>query len=228
MTEQASRARPPRKQSVWKLRIAVPVGRIFAEWLAASWRLTEHNVEGWQRLRAEKKPYILAVWHGQLLCAAMANRHRDYAAMASSHGDAEIIARMMLRWGYRFVRGSSSKGGKEALAGMVEMLQGGQHFAITPDGPRGPRGVPKAGTVVAALRAGVPIVTVRAEVSRAWRFNSWDRFCVAKPFARVRLIYGDPWMPTATDEHALREFARRLGPPEAVTLDAGPNADGRA
>lgn len=218
-------AGPPRAQAWWKRHLAVPVGRVLAQLLAASWRYSEHNMEAFARLRAERKPFLLAVWHGQLFLGVMANRHRDFAAMASTHGDADIIARMMMGWGYNFVRGSSSKGGRAALVQMVEHLKAGRHFAITPDGPRGPRGVPKAGALVAAVRGGVPIVTMHFEVSRAWRFKSWDRFCVPKPFARVRAIYSDAWMPTDTSESSLRELARLLGPVEAVDISAaGPTA----
>ena len=210
-----------RVQPWWKRQLVVPVGRALAQLLAASWRLREHNVEGMNRLRAEKKPFLLACWHGQLFVAVLANRHRDFAAMASTHGDADLMARMMTRWGYTFVRGSSSKGGREALVQMVEHLQAGHHFAITPDGPRGPRGVPKPGALVAAVRGGVPILTMHFEVTRAWRFQSWDRFCVPKPFATVRCIYTDPWTPPDTSEASMAELARRLGPVEAVHIGGG-------
>lgn len=210
-----------RAQAWWRRHLAVPVGRVLAQLLAASWRFSEHNMEAFSRLRAERKPFLLAVWHGQLFIAVMANRHRDFAAMASTHGDADLIARMMMAWGYNFVRGSSSKGGRAALVQMVEHLQAGRHFAITPDGPRGPRGVPKPGALVAAVRGGVPIVTMHFEVSRAWRFKSWDRFCVPKPFARVRAIYSDAWTPPDTSEASMRELTRRLGPVEAVDLSSG-------
>jgi lysophospholipid acyltransferase (LPLAT)-like uncharacterized protein len=32
---------------------------------------------------------------------------------------------------------------------------------------------------------------VRAAASRAWRLKSWDRFLIPKPFATVRVIYGE-------------------------------------
>jgi lysophospholipid acyltransferase (LPLAT)-like uncharacterized protein len=53
---------------------------------------------------------------------------------------------------------------------------------------------------------------VRIESSRAWRMNGWDRFMVPKPFARVTVTFGDPWVATGTDESALAELARRMGP----------------
>jgi lysophospholipid acyltransferase (LPLAT)-like uncharacterized protein len=210
-----------RELAWWKRHLAVPVGRMFAQTLAASWRFSEHNTGDFDRLRAEGKPFLLAVWHGQLFVAVMANRHRDFSAMASTHGDADLIARMMMRWGYIFVRGSSSKGGRAALLQMVEHLKDGRHFAITPDGPRGPRGVPKPGTLVAAVRSSAAIVTMHFEVSSAWRFKSWDRFCLPKPFSRVRAIYSDAWYPPDTSEESMTELTRRLGPVEALDWGRG-------
>ena len=81
-------------------------------------------------------------------------------------------------------------------------------MAFTPDGPRGPRRSIKPGVLAAAQRANVPIVPVRAAVDRAWRLNSWDKFVIPKPFARVRIFYGQPFtvdsgeqaLATATDK----------------------------
>ena len=36
------------------------------------------------------------------------------------------------------------------------------------------------------------MVPIRAVVSRAWRFRSWDRFVLPRPFARIRIRYGPP------------------------------------
>ncbi|HRQ78714.1 MAG TPA: lysophospholipid acyltransferase family protein [Gemmatimonadaceae bacterium] len=201
-----------------KLWWSVTLGRPLVELLGSTWRVEERNAEAWQRLKAEGQPYLLAVWHGQLLSAVWGNRHRDISALASTHGDAEIIARMMHRWGYRFVRGSSSQGGREALVQIVEGLKQGDTFAFTPDGPRGPRGVPKPGLLVASMRSGAPIIGIRCEISRAWRMGSWDRFAVPKPFARLRLTYSDPWVAPDASDASVAELQRRLGPPEAGVL----------
>jgi lysophospholipid acyltransferase (LPLAT)-like uncharacterized protein len=36
------------------------------------------------------------------------------------------------------------------------------------------------------------VLPVYAAVRRAWRLDSWDQFCIPKPFARVRVAYGAP------------------------------------
>jgi lysophospholipid acyltransferase (LPLAT)-like uncharacterized protein len=65
--------------------------------------------------------------------------------------------------------------------------------AFTPDGPRGPRREFKGGVLLAAQRGGGVIMPLHAAADRAWRLDSWDRFLIPKPLARVRIAYGTPF-----------------------------------
>jgi lysophospholipid acyltransferase (LPLAT)-like uncharacterized protein len=49
----------------------------------------------------------------------------------------------------------------------------------------------KAGVVSLARAAGAVVVPFYATADRAWYFNSWDRFMLPKPFARVTLRFGE-------------------------------------
>lgn len=208
MTESAEAKAARKARKVWW---SVMLGGPLAWALARSWRLEEVNAGPWREIIRAGRPYILCSWHGELLPAIWANRDRGMSAMVSEHGDGEIIARVMARWGFRTVRGSTSRSAGRALLGMIRELEEGRSFAITPDGPRGPAGVIQQGLLLASHRSGAPIVGVRTDASRAWRMPSWDRFLVPKPFARVRLTYGDPWVAPAADETAARELERRMG-----------------
>ena len=163
-------------------------------------------------LRDRQQNFLLTFWHTFILPASLHIRGEGYTIMISEHRDGELIARVQELWGNRAVRGSTSRGAGRALLGMVRILQDGQNGLITPDGPRGPAGVAQPGALMASQRAGVPILAVRCEVSRAWRLKSWDRFMVPKPFARVRVIYSDPWIAPDSSEESQRELARLLGP----------------
>lgn len=192
----------------WMVRLAGPVVRL----LAMTWRYEEVNAAPWRALRASKRAFILTLWHGHLLPLTWRRRNEGITVMISQHRDGEIIARLVERWGCRTVRGSTSRGGGRALLAMVRELRDGREFAITPDGPRGPAGEPAPGVLMASHRAGVPVVPMRADVSRAWRLRSWDRFMVPKPFARVRITYGDPWLAPGSDVAATAALKERMGP----------------
>jgi lysophospholipid acyltransferase (LPLAT)-like uncharacterized protein len=112
--------------------------------------------------------------------------------MISASRDGELISTIGRFFGYTAVRGSSSRGGKEATREMVDHLQAGKRCAITPDGPRGPRREMKPGAVNIARLTGCPVVPFGFAAERCWRLKSWDRFIIPKPFSRAVFVYGDP------------------------------------
>ncbi len=139
---------------------------------------------------------VVAVWHGLMLAPIWTQRNRGIMALASEHGDGEIIARILERLGYAPpARGSSSRGGVRGLMTMVAALRAGRSVAFTPDGPRGPARVAQAGLFIAAHRSGSLIVPMSMHAGRAWQLRSWDRYTIPKPFARVRVTIGEPFAP---------------------------------
>lgn len=154
---------------------------------------------------------IYVLWHGRLLPCSYYHRNHGLATLISRHRDGDYIAGVVERWGFRVVRGSSSRGGAAALLQMVRLLREGVSLAVTPDGPRGPRQKMKSGPLFAAQRAGVPLIPVTAGTSSAWWFESWDRFLVPRPFARIRMAYGEPmFVPKDADEGDVERLAGAL------------------
>jgi len=94
------------------------------------------------------------------------------------------------RSGWHAVRGSSSKGGREALKMMVDRLKRHGLAGHILDGPRGPAGQVKAGAIQLAHAADAVIVPFYTSADRAWYFNSWDSFFIPKPFANVHIRFG--------------------------------------
>jgi lysophospholipid acyltransferase (LPLAT)-like uncharacterized protein len=174
------------------LALIVPLGAIVLRLLAWTWRVRMVNPEAVADLRAANAPYVFACWHGQMLPLLWAHRGQGIAILVSEHRDGEIITRIARTIGFNAVRGSTSRGAGRALLGLVAELQRGRVVAVTPDGPRGPAGHFAPGALVAAQRAGVPVLTVGAYASSAWQLGSWDRFLIPKPFARVNVAYGGP------------------------------------
>jgi hypothetical protein len=71
-------------------------------------------------------------------------------------------------------------------------LQQGKNIGITPDGPRGPREVVKAGVAQIALLSGAVVVPMAAMPSSAWRLNSWDGFALPALFTHIDVRLRDP------------------------------------
>ncbi len=157
---------------------------------------------------------IAALWHQRILIVLdYAGSFGEFspAVMISQSRDGEMIADVYRRLNFRPVRGSSSRGGRKALAAMVADLAEHSFAVHIVDGPRGPRGVVKAGLISMAQHSGVPIVPVAVSVTRAWVLNSWDRFLIPKPFSTVFVRWGTPIpVPADLDDTAFERLRREV------------------
>jgi lysophospholipid acyltransferase (LPLAT)-like uncharacterized protein len=176
----------------WAEPLLTAVGFVLVGLLARTWRYRLAGREHPQTLYDGRRPFVFALWHSRILPLLYLHRHEAMVLLISRHRDGGLLATLAERWGYRFVRGSTRRGGEIGLRGVVRALQAGGVVAITPDGPRGPAQRVKPGIVAAAQHAGVPVVPATARPSRAWQLSSWDRFCIPKPFATIDVVYGAP------------------------------------
>jgi lysophospholipid acyltransferase (LPLAT)-like uncharacterized protein len=113
-------------------------------------------------------PGIYPFWHRCVLGATWIFRHRNLAVLTSRSLDGEFIARVIHRFGYVPIRGSSSRGGQRGLLEMHSFVMNRGGAAFTIDGPRGPRFVAKRGPVLLARTTGVPITAFYVALEKAW------------------------------------------------------------
>ncbi len=198
-------------------RAAVLAGAALLRAVGATWRVEIIGDDVMTRLAAEGIPAVFSLWHGQLLPLIWHHRNRHVTILVSEHRDGEIIARVAQSLGYGVIRGSSSRGGGRAILEVASELRAGGTVAITPDGPRGPAKKIAPGPLIAAQRSGSPIVPAAAWASRSWRLSSWDSFMIPKPFAKIRIAYGDP---IHVSDTSAREAALRSGELEAAMAAA--------
>ena len=160
--------------------------------LATTWHYRVHGWESVETARAAGRPIVYVLWHSRLLPLIHSRRGEGVALLISRHRDGGYLAELCERWGYRVVRGSSQRGGATGLLGLIRYLRAGTEVGTTPDGPRGPAERLKPGVLVAAQRARALVIAMGARASSAWWFQSWDRFCIPRPFATVDVMYGVP------------------------------------
>ena len=178
---------------------------------AWTFRLEVENEAPWMTHHRNGGRVLLCTWHQQFFAAI---RHfQNYRAyrpglMISRSKDGEIIAAVAKRTGWEPVRGSSSRGGIEAMRELIEILRRTRLAGHIVDGPRGPAGVVKSGLIRIAHAADAVIVPFYVSADRAWYFNSWDRFMLPKPFSRVRLHFDEMIRLTPTDDEAEFEAQR--------------------
>jgi lysophospholipid acyltransferase (LPLAT)-like uncharacterized protein len=51
----------------------------------------------------------------------------------------------------------------------------------------------KPGALAAAQHANALVIAAGARTSSAWWLQSWDRFCLPRPFAAVEIVYSPPF-----------------------------------
>ena len=149
------------------------------------------------RATAPSEPFILAMWHGELLMQPLNYRNfapnKDIKVIVSQHRDGETIRKTVEFLGVGSISGSSTRGGAKALIGAIKTLKNNINVAITPDGPKGPIYSIANGIVAIAQKADVKIIVCRIKATKYWQFNSWDRFIVPKPFGRIDFYMSQPF-----------------------------------
>jgi len=149
-----------------KLSVLPPVGAWVIRCLGRSMRIESKGYQVVDELYREGKRAIFVFWHARQLLMPFAYRGERAYVLISQHQDGEIIARIIERFGFLAVRGSSTRGGVEALRELIRLGHSGLDLVVTPDGPKGPAQVAKIGVIQLARATGLPIVPITAACSK--------------------------------------------------------------
>lgn len=160
--------------------------------LCKTLKIDVQNSKGINELLSSNKNVVFAFWHGTMLIPWYLQRENNFAALVSQSKDGDLLANILIKWKYDVARGSSHRGGKEALEVLIKKVEENHSISITPDGPTGPPRVMKAGAVIVAQRSSIPLVLCGIGSKSKYVLNSWDKFEVPKFFTKVNVIYSDP------------------------------------
>lgn len=132
--------------------------------------------------------------------------------MISKSKDGEYAARLAQSLGFKAVRGSSTRGGAEALHELIRRVrEEGDSAGMMLDGPKGPARVVKMGTLVIARDSGIPIIPMMYSADRVWQLRSWDKYVLPKPFAKLIVLHDKPiWIPKDTSDEDLEKYRKLL------------------
>lgn len=152
---------------------------------------TVHGEE-FDTFKTHGRACLYVSFHQGLLYFIQHYRDRGAVVMASQSRDGDMVTAILERFGWRAVRGSSSRGGKEALADMIPVFRdravcGG----LVCDAPRGPYGDPKIGIVLLARDSGQPMTPCGLWTSRLLLGRNWDRTIIPLPFSRIHFGFGE-------------------------------------
>ena len=175
-----------------KLSVLPTIGAWVIRGLGWSMYIETKGQESIDALYQDGKRVIIAFWHARQLMMPLTYRGTLAHILISQHQDGEIIARIVERFGFRAVRGSSTRGGVEALRELIRLGRSGVDLVVTPDGPKGPAQVAKMGVIQLARVSKLPIIPLafgcsKKNSSRVGT-DSWSRihghaacFCGERP-----------------------------------------------
>jgi 3-deoxy-D-manno-octulosonic-acid transferase len=189
-------------------------GKVLLSLLGASWRFDYRRPPSGRAGRRRGHPVLFSFWHGLQLPLIYTYRNEGVTVLVSRHRDGEYVARILEAMGFHTVRGSTTRGGAEAMRELAGLLMHGADCAISPDGPKGPAGRARPGFAHISRLSRRAVVPMAVSAWPRIRLRSWDRFMLALPFARMVVVEGRPLKPpsrsddpaeaTSTLENAMR------------------------
>lgn len=138
---------------------------------------------------------------------------RGFVVLVAEGRDGDWAAAVLKTLDCQVVRGSSLRGGMRGLRGLLTVLnQSAGPAAIVVDGPLGPAGQAKPGSIFLCKHTGRPIRGLAAAASRAVVFrHSWSRIYVPLPFSTVVVACGNPVnVPADSKSQDMENLAQQL------------------
>ena len=164
-----------------------------------------------KQLLAERKPFLLAHWHGdELVLISLAKRYR-IATITSTSKDGELMNQVLIWLGAATSRGSSTRGAVGALKGLLKLMKKGHNASFAVDGPKGPLHRVKPGVFEVAKLLSCPIFYAGVHTSQKKVFNkSWNKTFLPYPFAQIQIVWEGPVLVDQNQDPRQIELAKSL------------------
>ncbi len=202
------------KSMTFLQKLSLRLAYLLCRSLHASYRYRWYDLSHYQAAvtSSERGNPAIACWHQNTLPAVLAHAHRNLAVIVSQSFDGEVIASVAERFGIAGARGSSHRGGREALRAALHFAKAGKELGITVDGPTGPRHEIKPGIFYIAARSKMSILPLAAVGRSRWILSkTWDQFHIPKPFSIVDCVYGEPIeVPASLTDADIEQLSKNL------------------
>ena len=156
------------------------------------------NTQYHEAVYAKRGRVIFAFWH-EFYLSFLAYGHfmegDDFTCIALGGPKGRgfrVIARLFGATMYLTKKGDKEVN-RQAVAGVInDMRKHGKNTFIAVDGPNGPAREVKFGVSKMATEAEATILPIKMQVSGKIRVPRWDQQIIPLPFARIKVIYGEP------------------------------------
>ncbi len=160
-------------------------------------------------------PVVGGTWHRGAIFLVWFYRNQHPMIMFSRSRDGDLLAGFAEKLGIVPARGSSGKGGREAVDEMKYFLHqpgGARKVATVLDGPRGPRYTAKSGMIILAKDAVTPLLPIAVSAWPAITLKkTWDHAIIPMPFSNVTVVYRRPWIiPRKASNEDIEHYRREV------------------
>lgn len=191
------------RRLTWKTRLRIELSAFFITQLARLWfgtvRVDIRNPGVYEKYfkNGETGNVVAGSWHRHAIFLFYFFRTLGRRGIMISRSlDGELTSRIARRLGYTPIRGSSSKGGSQALDEMITFMKDKSEKRLcgtAVDGPKGPARQLKKGMLVLARETGSWFVPMACSGNRVITFpRAWDRTIIPKPFSRMVIDFDEP------------------------------------
>jgi lysophospholipid acyltransferase (LPLAT)-like uncharacterized protein len=163
-------------------------------------------------LKLDRTKAIYGFWHGRQFLLIPNFDDWNVSLMTDVSWAGDVQTKILKRFGFVPVRGSSKRKGMQALLNMKRSMDAGRAAGFAVDGPRGPFHKSKPGILFLAQKMGYPIVLMTTSADRAWILNgTWCKYVLPKPFSHCYIAVGRPlWEATEEGKLTSEELDRLL------------------
>ena len=183
------------------------VGYIYILFVCITSKIKIKNDQLTKKMLIDKKPFILAFWHSQLMMVGYVWKSKNTLNMlASSHSDGRFGSYIARHFNLKNIS-IMAKNKSPSLRKVFKILNEKNYIGITPDGPRGPNRKVSEGIIKIAMHSQVPIIPLGFASNKNFKLNSWDSFLITYPFSKCNFVWGDPiTIPTSTKENEVEKY----------------------
>ena len=158
--------------------------------LSLTWKLKIIEPTELKNDLSNKTPVIFAHFHQDELALVSLTPVYKIATMTSTSKDGELMSTVLRLLGGKVSRGSSTRGGANALKGLIQLCRQGANSSFAVDGPKGPIYEIKPGVFELSRLLKSPIYSGGVFCDRSWKFpRAWNKTYLPKPFARIDVVW---------------------------------------
>ena len=183
------------------------IGYIYILFVCITSKIKIKNDQLAKKMLLDKEPFILALWHSQLMMVGHVWKSKNTLNMlASSHSDGRFGSYIAGHFNLKNIS-IMAKNKSPSLRKVFKILNERNYIGITPDGPRGPNKKVSEGIIKIAMHSQVPIIPLGFASNKNFKLNSWDSFLITYPFSKCNFVWGEPiTIPSSTKENEIEKY----------------------